>query len=77
MKVSMMRIIALVLISFYSFSLSAEPLFKRIVSLGGGVTEIVFALGLGDQVVAVDVSSVYPPSAVKKPKVLDLEIDVV
>lgn len=34
----------------------------RIVSVGGAVTETVFALGLGDQVVAVDRTSVYPPS---------------
>jgi iron complex transport system substrate-binding protein len=42
---------------------------QRIVSLGGGVTEILFALGLGDKIVAVDVSSLYPPEATKKPKV--------
>jgi iron complex transport system substrate-binding protein len=43
--------------------------FKRIVSLGGGVSETVFALGLGADVVAVDVSSIYPPEALQKPKV--------
>ncbi len=38
-----------------------EPAEKtRIVSLGGTVTEIVWALGAGDRVVAVDQSSVYP-----------------
>jgi iron complex transport system substrate-binding protein len=37
---------------------SAAP--ERIVSLGGSVTEIVFALGAGDQVVARDASSVFP-----------------
>ena len=41
----------------------------RIVSLGGGVTETLFALGLGRDIVAVDVSSIYPPQALKKPKV--------
>ena len=41
----------------------------RIVSLGGGVTETLFALGLGKDIVAVDVSSIYPPQALKKPKV--------
>ena len=41
----------------------------RIVSLGAGVTETVFALGLGDSVVGVDVSSQFPPAALKKPKV--------
>lgn len=46
---------------------SATP--QRIVSLGGGVTETLFALGVGDSVVAVDVSSIYPEAAVKRPKV--------
>ncbi len=38
----------------------------RIVSVGGDVTEIIFALGLGDRVVAVDTTSQYPPDAVKE-----------
>lgn len=33
----------------------------RIVSLGGGVTELVYALGFGDKVVGADASSTYPP----------------
>lgn len=33
----------------------------RLVTLGGPVTEIVFALGAGEDVVAVDISSTYPP----------------
>ena len=61
----------------YGLSINATPSspndahspFKRVVSLGGGVSEIIFALGLGNSVVAVDVSSVYPPEATKKPKV--------
>jgi iron complex transport system substrate-binding protein len=43
---------------------------SRIVSLGGSVTEIVFALGVGDRVVGVDTSSTYPKDAVEAlPKV--------
>lgn len=38
---------------------------SRIVSLGGAVTEIVFALGAGDQVVGVDTSSTYPKEKVE------------
>lgn len=34
---------------------------SRIVAIGGPVTEIIFALGAGDQVVARDDSSLYPP----------------
>jgi iron complex transport system substrate-binding protein len=42
----------------------------RIVAIGGAITETVFALGAGPQVVAVDTSSVYPVADVAKlPKV--------
>ena len=54
---------------FHSSDIHAQPSSKRIVSLGGGVTETLFALGVGEQIVAVDVSSVYPKAATKKPKV--------
>lgn len=39
---------------------------KRIVSIGGSVTEILYSLGLQDQIVAVDDTSTYPPEALKK-----------
>jgi iron complex transport system substrate-binding protein len=42
---------------------------RRIVSVGGAVTETVFALGAGDEVVAVDTSSVYPDATKRLPKV--------
>lgn len=42
---------------------------KRIVSIGSDVTEIVFALGRGEQVIAVDTTSQYPPEAVRMPNV--------
>lgn len=42
---------------------------RRIITLGGTVTEIVFALNAGDDVVAVDISSTYPEEAVRLPKV--------
>jgi heme transport system substrate-binding protein len=43
---------------------------SRIVSVGGAVTEILYALGLADRVVAVDTTSLYPASALKeKPNV--------
>lgn len=41
----------------------------RLVTVGGAVTETVFALGAGADVVAVDTSSVYPEAATKLPKV--------
>lgn len=36
---------------------------SRVVSLNGDVTEIIFELGLGDSVVAVDVTTTYPEAA--------------
>jgi iron complex transport system substrate-binding protein len=43
---------------------------NRIVSIGGAITEILYALGLGDRIVAVDTTSVYPPRALaEKPNV--------
>ncbi len=42
---------------------------SRIVVLNGDITEVVFALGLGDNVVAVDTSATYPPEARELPKV--------
>lgn len=41
----------------------------RIVSIGASVTETLFALGLGDHVVAVDRTSVYPEATQGLPKV--------
>jgi iron complex transport system substrate-binding protein len=43
---------------------------SRIVSVGGAVTEILYALGLEQRVIAVDTTSLYPPHALaEKPNV--------
>jgi iron complex transport system substrate-binding protein len=42
---------------------------SRIVSVGGTVTEILYALGLGDRIVGVDLTSTYPADASRKPRV--------
>lgn len=42
---------------------------QRIISVGGPVTEIIFALGKGDQIVGVDTSSVFPAEVSKLPQV--------
>ncbi len=43
---------------------------SRIVSIGGSVTEILYALGAQQKIVAVDTTSLYPPSALReKPNV--------
>lgn len=42
---------------------------KRIVSIGGAVTEIIYALGEEDRLIARDQTSTYPPEAAKLPDV--------
>lgn len=42
---------------------------KRIIALGGAITETIDALGFGAQLVAVDVTSTYPAYVTKLPKV--------
>lgn len=42
---------------------------SRIVTIGAAVTEIVYALGFGDRVVAIDLTSTYPAAATEKPSI--------
>ncbi len=46
-----------------------NPDAKRIVAVGGTVTEILYALGAGDRIVARDSTSSYPAQAMEKPDV--------
>jgi len=46
---------------------SAEP--RRVVAIGGSITETVFALGRGDRLVAVDTTSLFPQRATRLPNV--------
>ena len=41
----------------------------RIVPVDGDLAEIVFALGLGEHVVATDISATYPPAAAALPDI--------
>ena len=52
-----------------SLELNAESHNRRIVSLGGSVTETVFALGAGADVIAVDQSSLFPEQVRSLPQV--------
>ncbi|WP_062207376.1 hemin ABC transporter substrate-binding protein [Aureimonas sp. AU12] len=48
----------------------ADELPRRIVSIGGAITEILYALGEGDRVAAVDTTSLHPPEVMAtKPNV--------
>ena len=42
---------------------------ERIIPVDGDLAEIVFALGLGDRVVATNLSATYPPEAAAKPEI--------
>src|SRR5688572_1602375 len=48
---------------------AAERKAERIVPLNGDIAEIVFALGLGAEVVGVDTSATYPAEAASRPKI--------
>lgn len=48
---------------------SAAAHAERVVTIGGDVTEIAFALGEGKRIVAIDETSLYPASAQSLPKV--------
>lgn len=50
-----------------SFAQTADA--KRIVAIGGTVTEIIYALGEGDRIVAVDTTSSFPAEATQKPNI--------
>ncbi|WP_082653507.1 hemin ABC transporter substrate-binding protein [Aureimonas sp. AU22] len=68
-----MRLIATVIAASLAFAApiaawAAEP--QRIVSIGGSITEILYALGEDERIAAVDTTSLYPPEALaEKPNV--------
>ena len=59
------------LILGFSFSASATP--QRIVSLTPHITEMLYAIGAGNQVVATDQASDYPAEAKPLPKVANYQ----
>ncbi|RUT65989.1 hemin ABC transporter substrate-binding protein [Morganella morganii] len=62
----MKKYVLLLLICFCPSALSAQG---GIITLGGDVTEIVFALGAGDRVIARDTTSEHPPQVTQLPDV--------
>ena len=59
-------LLALIAVMAFATTTGAAP---RIVTIGGPVTEIVYALGAGGDVVGVDTSSTYPETATRLPQV--------
>lgn len=66
-RVALIQLSALATLSTATPAKAAKPL--RIVSVGGALTEIVFALGAQADLVGVDTTSLFPPSAQKLPSV--------
>lgn len=60
---------ALLLLAVFPAEARGEGPPSRIVTIGGAATEIVYALGAGDSVVAVDLSSTHPPEVRDLPQV--------
>lgn len=62
---------AALVISAFPVSAASEgnPSAQRIVSIGGTITEVLYALGAQDRVVAVDSTSTYPTEAMSKPDI--------
>ncbi|MFT6557588.1 heme/hemin ABC transporter substrate-binding protein [Sneathiella sp.] len=58
-----------ILALFMMGSMATAETPKRLVTVGGAITEIVYALGAGHQVVGNDTTSYYPPVAASQPKV--------
>ncbi|MDN5863417.1 MAG: iron chelate uptake ABC transporter family permease subunit, partial [Salinisphaera sp.] len=48
---------------------ATQPATSRVVVAGGGLTEILYALGVEDRIVGVDSTSMWPPAAHKKPQI--------
>lgn len=60
----------LITLLFIPAILDAEgKAYKRVVSLNGSITEIIYALGKGDLLVGADTTSYYPAEANKLPKI--------
>lgn len=61
--------VALLLSLLLGVALCQAETAPRIVSVGGAITETIYALGAGDRLVGVDTSSLYPEAATKLPQV--------
>lgn len=65
----MMARLILVLVAFTLASGAARAEQERVVAIGGSITEIIYALGAEDRLVAVDSTSLYPEVATELPDV--------
>ena len=64
-----LRFFAAVIAIFLSTLAASQSAETRLITIGGAITETVYALGLQAQLVAVDSSSIYPDAATKLPNI--------
>lgn len=64
-----MRKLILIFICLFNSTVNADETAKRIITIGGSLTEIVYQLGAGNNLVASDTTSYFPIEAEKLPKV--------
>ncbi len=69
MKKVIITLFVFVLSASYAAAADSATPPKRIISLAPSMTEILYALGLGDNIVGVTTFCDYPPEAKKKPKI--------
>ena len=71
LKTNFLAAAATVLMSALPVLAASEgnPSAQRIVSIGGTITEVLYALGAQDRVIAVDSTSTYPAEAMSKPDI--------
>lgn len=63
----MIRFLSVIILLFSTSAIADTP--KRVVSVGGALTETVFALGAGELLIGSDTTSYYPKEAAHSPKV--------
>lgn len=64
-----MKKILLFLLGLFFVPMALAANKERVITLGGSVTEIVYELGLGERLIADDLSSLYPEAATRLPRV--------
>lgn len=65
-----MKRLALIYLALVAFSPAAYASeFNKIASAGGDITEILFAFGVGDKIIATDTTSIYPEEVNALPKI--------
>ncbi|HET6828991.1 MAG TPA: ABC transporter substrate-binding protein, partial [Ramlibacter sp.] len=57
------------LLAASALPLASHAAAPRLITVGGAITEVVYALGAQDQLVGTDTTSLFPAAALRTPKV--------